>query len=215
MPEGEPVPLEGGITNRNYKVRFGGDDYVMRVPGKDTNLLGIDRVAELAASQLAAEAGVAPEVAAMLEDPPCLVTAVPRGAHARPRRSCASRRRSWTSRPTCGAIHDSRQTLPSDVLAFRIVETYARTARRARGATVPHEYGQAHENARAIEAALTGPEHEPVPCHNDLLAANFLARRRAPLDRRLGVRRHGRPLLRPRQLRRQQRARTGRGGGPA
>ena len=28
--------------------------------------------------------------------------------------------------------------------------------------------------AAEIEAALSGPEHEPVPCHNDLLAANFL-----------------------------------------
>ena len=25
-----------------------------------------------------------------------------------------------------------------------------------------------------IAAALRGPEHEPVPCHNDLLPANFL-----------------------------------------
>ncbi len=70
---GEPEPLDGGITNRNYKVRFGEKDYVVRVPGKDTNLLEIDRYAELAASEMAAGAGVAPKVAAMLEDPPCLV----------------------------------------------------------------------------------------------------------------------------------------------
>ena len=25
---GEPVPLEGGITNRNFRVRFGAGDYV-------------------------------------------------------------------------------------------------------------------------------------------------------------------------------------------
>ena len=37
---GTPAPLEGGITNRNFRARFGGADHVIRVPGKDTNLLG-------------------------------------------------------------------------------------------------------------------------------------------------------------------------------
>ena len=33
--------------------------------------------------------------------------------------------------------------------------------------------GAARPPAR-VEAALSGPEHEPVLCHDDLLAANFL-----------------------------------------
>ena len=37
--EGEPLPLEGGITNRNYRVRFAGSDVVVRLPGKDTEFL--------------------------------------------------------------------------------------------------------------------------------------------------------------------------------
>ncbi len=40
---GPPVPLDGGITNRNYRVRFGERDCMLRLPGKDTALLGIDR----------------------------------------------------------------------------------------------------------------------------------------------------------------------------
>jgi len=28
--------------------------------------------------------------------------------------------------------------------------------------------------AAEVRAVLTGPEHEPVPCHNDLLPSNFL-----------------------------------------
>src|SRR5882724_5212648 len=72
--EGGVRPLEGGITNRNYRVNFGGEEYVVRLPGKDTNLLGIDREAERLATQRAAELGIGPSVAAMFEDPPCLVT---------------------------------------------------------------------------------------------------------------------------------------------
>src|SRR3954452_16239869 len=71
---GEAVPLDGGITNRNYKVPFGEHDFVVRVPGKDTNLLGIDRDAECEANKLAAEVGVAPPVVLMLEQPQVIVT---------------------------------------------------------------------------------------------------------------------------------------------
>src|ERR671917_2785646 len=72
--EGGVLPLEGGITNRNFRVNFGGTDYVVRLPGKKTNALGIDREAERVATKAAAGLGIAPRVAAMLEDPPCLVT---------------------------------------------------------------------------------------------------------------------------------------------
>ena len=72
--QGGVLPLEGGITNRNFRVNFGGDDYVVRLPGKDTNLLGIDREAERLATKYAAELGLGPKVAAMLETPSCLVT---------------------------------------------------------------------------------------------------------------------------------------------
>src|ERR671914_2577900 len=66
--------LEGGITNRNFRVNFGGTDYVVRLPGKDTGLLGIDREAERLATKMAAELQLGPKVAAMLDQPPALVT---------------------------------------------------------------------------------------------------------------------------------------------
>ena len=36
-------PLGGGITNHNFKVEVGGEAFVLRIGGKDTELLGIDR----------------------------------------------------------------------------------------------------------------------------------------------------------------------------
>src|SRR3981081_3496766 len=62
----------GGITNRNFRVTLGGAEYVIRRPGKDTDLLGIDREAERTATEAAAALGIAPAVAATLDD--CLVT---------------------------------------------------------------------------------------------------------------------------------------------
>ena len=66
---GEPVSLDGGITNRNLRVRFGDHDAVVRLPGKETDLLGIDREAERAATAAAAAVGVGPEVLAFLPQP--------------------------------------------------------------------------------------------------------------------------------------------------
>jgi thiamine kinase-like enzyme len=174
--EGDPVPLEGGITNRNYRVRFAGEDVVVRLPGKDTALLEIDRGAERAAGELAAAAGVGPEVVAMLDDPPCLVTGFVEGEQM----SAEQLREPEAVTEVAAALrtlHACEERLPVDFSSFRIVETYA--ARIAeRGAMVPASYEWATAAAMRIEAVLVGPEHEPVPCHNDLLAANFIRSQR-------------------------------------
>ena len=71
------------------------------------------------------------------------------------------------------SMHACEERLPAEFSGFRIVETYAERM-AGRGAEVPSSYEWAAATAHRIEAALTGPEHEPVPCHNDLLAANFI-----------------------------------------
>src|SRR3954462_11071057 len=74
-PETDPQPLGGGITNRNLRVRYGGREAVVRVAGKDTALLDIDRDGERAAPAAGAPAGLGPEVVPYLPEPACLVTA--------------------------------------------------------------------------------------------------------------------------------------------
>jgi thiamine kinase-like enzyme len=170
--EGEPQPLDGGITNRNFRARFGGRDYVIRLPGKDTSLLGIDRSAERQANECAAALGVAPAVAAMLDDPQALVTGFVQGEQMTPETlrepgALAEVARSMRS------VHESGATVPATFDSFRLVEEYAATAGE-RGVEIPDAYQPAHGQSQAIEAALAGPEHEPVLCHNDLLAGNFL-----------------------------------------
>lgn len=170
--EGDAVPLEGGITNRNYMARFAGEDVVVRLPGKDTELLGIDRAAERAAGELAARAGIGPPVVAMLDDPPCLVTQFVVGEPMTPEELRRPERVAEAA-AALRSLHACEEKLPVAFSSFRIVEAYA--ARMAdRGATVPASYEWAAAAALRIEAVLVGPEHEPVPCHNDLLAANFI-----------------------------------------
>jgi thiamine kinase-like enzyme len=156
-------PLGGGITNRNFKVAVGGERFVLRIGGKDTELLGIDRPAEHAASRVAADLGLAPEVVAFVEPEGYLVTRYVDGrvGEVDVGRVGAALRR----------LHDGPK-LPSRFDSFRVVEIYRATAAE-RGVAVPAAYERAHEIARRIERSRAAAP--PRPCHNDLLNANFIA----------------------------------------
>jgi thiamine kinase-like enzyme len=170
---GTVVQLEGGITNRNFRVTFGGTDYVLRLPGKRTDLLGIDREAERIATKAAAELGFAPRVVTLLEDPSCLVTTFVHGERMEASQLRASEAIAEVARDL-RALHDSGTELPTEFDPFRLYEDYAETA-RTHGADVPEGYDAALATAKQIEEAVSGePGHEPVPAHNDLLPANFL-----------------------------------------
>src|SRR5437879_13278999 len=55
-------PLSGGLTNENYLVECEGRRYVMRLPGKSTELLAIDRANEVYNAKSAASPGIGPSV---------------------------------------------------------------------------------------------------------------------------------------------------------
>jgi thiamine kinase-like enzyme len=171
--EGTVVQLEGGITNRNFRVNFGGTDYVVRLPGKRTALLGIDREAECIANKAAAELGIAPKVAALLSEPSALVTQFVSGREMK----ADELREAETIAEVAHdlrSLHDSGTDLPSGFDSFRLVEEYAETG-RANGSEPPDGYDEALEASHTIEKAVRDqPGHEPVLAHNDLLPANFL-----------------------------------------
>ena len=156
-------PLGGGITNRNFKVSVGGEAFVLRIGGKDTELLGIDRRAEHAASRIAAELGLAPEVVDFVEPEGYLVTRYVDGEVGRVDVEQVGRAlRRLHAGPAFPARFDS----------FRVVEVYRATALE-RGVAAPAAYDKAKEVADAIERRRAGVA--PRPCHNDLLNANFIS----------------------------------------
>ena len=168
-PEGPPQPLDGGITNRNYRLRWGGGDVVLRLPGKDTELLGIDRRAEYDATRAAADAGIGPEVIAFEPELGCLVT---RFIPGRPLTADEVRGRVGELAAALRSFHDGPE-LPSRFDTPELVAAYVRITRE-RGGSVPDIVAPLAAAAARIRAALTGPDHAPVPCHNDLLTANLL-----------------------------------------
>jgi thiamine kinase-like enzyme len=177
MPEwsGRDVRAEvlgGGITNRNFRVdvdRTG--SFVVRLSGKDTELLGIDRDAERFATQAAFEAEVAPEVVAYLPEHRALVT---RFVEAEPLPPEDLERTDVLTAvvDSVQAIH-GMAALPSSFDAFRVVREYRKTAVE-HGVRVPDAYADAIDVADRIADAFDRKPTPDRPCHNDLLNANFL-----------------------------------------
>jgi thiamine kinase-like enzyme len=60
-------PLDGGLTNQNFRVAVDGEVVVLRIGGKDSELLAIDRSVEHGASLVASELGIGPEVVGFVE----------------------------------------------------------------------------------------------------------------------------------------------------
>jgi thiamine kinase-like enzyme len=163
---GEPAPLEGGITNRNFKVCFGERDYVLRLHGKDTDLLGISREAEQLANTAAARLGIAPEVCATFEGG--LVT---RYLACTSMESGEIAERAEEIGHALRAFHEAEVSLPVRFLVPDLLDDYARII-EARGGEPSVDYEWAHELGARIEQAL--PDEHLRPCHNDLLAGNLV-----------------------------------------
>ena len=161
--------LGGGITNHNVKVTRPDGVFVLRVAGKDTDLLGIDRSVELAATRAAEAAGVGPHVVDFVEPEGWLVTRFIDGAIPPPERL---REPAQLERVAAAlrAFHGG-PPIPGRFDALEVVEAYRDTA-VARGATLPDAFAGAHDLARRIAGRRAGQQLRP--CHNDLLNANFI-----------------------------------------
>jgi thiamine kinase-like enzyme len=145
------------------------DVFVLRIGGKDTELLGIDRSVEHGASVVAAHLGIGPGVVAFVEPEGYLVTRFIEGRAIPPeemRRPQNVRRAAETIR----GLHEGPR-IPGRFDSFRVVEDYARVGTE-HGVRVPDDYVWALEIAGEIEAARG--RRGRGPCHNDLLNANFI-----------------------------------------
>ena len=167
---GDAEELRGGITNRNYRVRLGGADYVVRVTSPESSLLGMTAAVSMprrrsrpgwtwdhgwrrswrtrGAWSLITLPGV-PLPPEELRDPVRLAEVA----------------------RTIRAVHDGAP-FPTTFDAFEVVESYANRPRTRRGAAAGLRPGAARRGRDQGRAARCGAT--PVPCHNDLLNANFI-----------------------------------------
>jgi aminoglycoside phosphotransferase (APT) family kinase protein len=161
--------LAHGITNSNYVVDLGDEQVVVRVPGANTQLLGIDRTNEVVAGGLAAAAGVGPEVLFTDEGTGCIVFRFIDGRPVPAAELCEEPMLGHFVR-TLRVVH-AAGTTPTIWNPYDVIRDH-RDVAFARAVHAPFDMARAVELLDAIE--LARPFRATVLGHNDLLNANFL-----------------------------------------
>ncbi len=163
--------IAAGLTNTNYRVDIDGVAHFVRIPGAATDLLAVDRGNELHNTQAAAVAGVSPRVLhaipawdvfvlAWLDATTMSIASL--GAPGMPTRIAATLRQLHAG----PAFRDTFDM-------FRLSERYLALVDE-RDIPIPAGYRDHRTLLPRIEAALGRHPLAPVPCHNDLLAENYL-----------------------------------------
>jgi thiamine kinase-like enzyme len=163
--------IAAGLTNANHRVTVDGTPYFVRIPGASTELLAVDRANERHNTLAAAEAGVSPQVVAVVEawDVFALAWVDGRtmsndslGQPGMPARIAATLRR----------LHAGPR-FRDDFDMFRLAERYLALVDE-RSIRIPDGYRERLATLPRIEAALAVHPQATVPCHNDLLAENYI-----------------------------------------
>jgi len=164
-------PIAAGLTNSNFRVQVDGVPAFVRIPGPSTELLAVDRGNELHNTRAAAAAGVGPRVLHHLPESGALVLEWLPG---RTMSNAAFGEPAMTERiaATLRRLHAGPR-FRDDFDMFRLTEFYLRVVDQ-RGIAIPEGYRERAAAVQAIERALGAHPVVAVPCHNDLLAENYL-----------------------------------------
>jgi thiamine kinase-like enzyme len=164
-------PLDGGLTNRNYKVSTPAGTFVARVFAAGTEVLAIDRDNEHHNTVAAAAAGAGPPVIEYSPQAGVLVIGYLTG-------------RTLTdpdlARPgvihrvaeACRRLHGA-QPFRNEFNMFAIQRGYLDVV-RSRGLRIPAGYTALMPRFEEARRALAARPARRVPCNNDLLAGNLI-----------------------------------------
>jgi len=164
--------LAGGLTNRNYQVSVDdGTRVVARFSSPKSTLLAIDREAEYQNSRLAAAAGVGPAVIEFAPDYGVLVVEWIEG---RTFDDSLLDDETQLARVAdiCRRLH-AAPPFAGDFDMFDVQRRYLGIVQEF-GFRLPDDYVDFEPTVRRIEVVLRTTAGPPVPCHNDLLAANIM-----------------------------------------
>ena len=164
------IPMDGGITNRNFRLESRGATLVLRIGGQNTSLLGINRAREHAASAIAARLGIGAEIVLADAALDVMVTRLIAGPTLTPE---------LASRPATvrGIVASLKQMhggpdFPGWFSPFEAAVELRRLALE-HGVSPPAELDTAMALLGDIDEVLGRPAR-PRPCHNDLLPGNFI-----------------------------------------
>ncbi len=162
----------GGLTNTNYSVAVDGEQFVLRVSGKNIENLGINREHEFEALKVASDAGIAPEVVYFKKPEGHLVTRWVAGRH-------------WTyeeyRKPdsidlmvaTIKRLH-ALDSVESQFSPFSRVASFTQTVQEF-GVRLPREFNNLLDTMHSIKDDQSRDQSKWLRfCHNDLVSVNYL-----------------------------------------
>src|SRR6185312_15553211 len=157
--------LPGHAREQVFAVAVDGHEYVVR-RSSDTELLGLSPANTVEATSRAADLGVGPPLAAVV-DRHTLITEMVAGS-VLVTEAVADR-----LEPVVRALRRLHRSAPlqASFPVHRVVEWHARDA-GANEAVVPTSYERLHQLSRRIESTFARSPMNPVPCHNNLVPAN-------------------------------------------
>lgn len=166
--------LKGGLSHQIYRVTVDDENYVLRVldPAVSRAGLGIPLDEEIENTARAADSGIGPRVVHILSDVPALVLEFIKG----PTLSLDDvQRENVIPRiaTSCRRLHAAPRPFVNDFSIFRKLEELVGLCKRY-DLRLPDRYEDYLPTIRSIEKALAARPMRPVPCHNDLLAENFI-----------------------------------------
>jgi thiamine kinase-like enzyme len=145
--------------------------FVARIAADGTELLTIDRDCEYRNAVAAAAAGAGPPVFEYRPQDGLLVIGYIEGRTLGPA-DVAAADNILRIAQACRRLH-SGQRFGNDFDMFDVQRRYYQVA-RSRGFRIPAGYDDLLPQVRAAQSALAATATATVPCHNDLLAANFI-----------------------------------------
>jgi thiamine kinase-like enzyme len=163
--------LPGGLTNRNIKVTTPDGVYVARCSSPGTGWLGIDRDNEYYNSRAAEQAGVGAPVVDYRPDLGVLLVGFVEGTtltNAEMQSSAVLARVA----AGCRALH-SGPRFRDRFDMFELQPAYLNIV-VDNGFRLPKGYHEHAGDFLTVARALRDTDQNTVPCHNDLLAANFI-----------------------------------------
>lgn len=163
----------GGMSNRNFRVSFGGEDYVLRVPGIGADGM-VERRNEEVNSMLGCKIGINPEILYFNSETGVKLTAFVKNAETLNSATIQRPDNMQKVARILRDLHSSNVRLNNEFNIFHEIEKYERLLEAA-GGMMYAGWEEVRKDVMSLEGCLNDDLGVNLcPCHNDLVAENFI-----------------------------------------
>lgn len=166
------VETGGGMTNQNFLVTVRGERYILRLPGACTETM-IDREREYYNTMYAAKEGLNPAIAYFDKTTGIKLTAWIPGAQTLNGKSARLESNMKRTSQLLRRLHQSGMPMKGEFDVWKEYQIYKKLAEENQGVWYPGFQEMEHFFLK-LQGDLQFLGKEDLPCHNDLVAENFV-----------------------------------------